>query len=107
MGLVHSPRSHLIWAGLLRDWHAVSADQNWKLVAERESYRAGWFEWWDQTDIDFILVLPSATPAVPHDGMRDTVSSCGYTFLWNIMSAGSYRRLQRLMKRCWLQLIDC
>ncbi|KAL2285191.1 hypothetical protein FJTKL_08412 [Diaporthe vaccinii] len=78
-------RDH-IWAGLLRDWHAKTAEQNWKLVAERESYRAEWFEWWDQADIDFILTPPNATPAVPHDGMKDAVSSCGYTFLWNIVS---------------------
>lgn len=63
-------------------------------------------EWWDQTDIDFIICPPNATPAVPHDGMKDAVSSCGYTFLWNIVSPVSCRRLQRLMKRCWLRLID-
>lgn len=79
-------RRDQIWAGLLRDWHAKTAEQNWKLVAERESYRAGWFEWWNQTDVDFILCPPNATPAVPHDGMKDAVSSCGYTFLWNIVS---------------------
>jgi Asp-tRNA(Asn)/Glu-tRNA(Gln) amidotransferase A subunit family amidase len=78
-------RDH-IWAGLLKDWHPKSAEQNWKLVAEREAYRAEWFEWWDQTDLDFIICPPNATPAVPHDGMRDAVSSCGYTFLWNIVS---------------------
>ncbi|POS70545.1 amidase [Diaporthe helianthi] len=78
-------RGDHIWAGLLRDWHARSAEQNWKLVAERESYRAEWFEWWNQTEIDFILCPPNATPAVPHGGMKDAVSSCGYTFLWNIL----------------------
>lgn len=75
-----------IWAGLVRDWHAKSAFENWKLVAEREAYRAEWFEWWNEQGIDFILAPPNATPAVPHDGMRDAVSSCGYTFLFNIVS---------------------
>lgn len=75
-----------IWAGLVRDWHAKSAFENWKLVAEREAYRAEWFEWWNDQEIDFILAPPNATPAVPHDGMKDAVSSCGYTFLFNIVS---------------------
>ncbi|KAK2600390.1 hypothetical protein N8I77_009927 [Diaporthe amygdali] len=74
-----------IWAGLVRDWHAKTAEQNWKLVNERELYRAEWFEWWNQVGIDFLLSPPNATPAVPHDGMRDAVSSCGYTFLFNIL----------------------
>lgn len=75
-----------VWAGLVRDWHAKSAFENWKLVAEREAYRAEWFEWWNAQDLDFILAPPNATPAVPHDGMKDAVSSCGYTFLFNIVS---------------------
>ncbi|KKY35389.1 putative fatty-acid amide hydrolase [Diaporthe ampelina] len=62
-----------VWAGLVRDWHAKTAEQNWKLVAERELYRAQWFEWWNQTEIDFILSPPNATPAVPHDGMKDAL----------------------------------
>lgn len=75
-----------LWAGLVRDWHAKSAFENWKLVAEREVYRVKWFEWWNRVDVDFLLTPPNATPAVPHDGMKQAVSSCGYTFLFNIVS---------------------
>jgi len=75
-----------VWAGLVRDWHAKSAYENWQLVAQREAYRAQWFAWWDTVGIDFIVAPPNATPAVPHDGMRDAVSSCGYTFLFNMVS---------------------
>lgn len=75
-----------LWAGLVKDWHAKTAFESWKLVTERDAYRAEWFEWWNKTDIDFILAPPNATPAVPHDGMKDAVSSCGYTFLFNIVS---------------------
>ena len=35
--------------------------------------------------IDFLLTPPNATPAVQHDGMKDAVSSCGYTFLFNLV----------------------
>ncbi len=79
-------RDH-VWAGLVRHWRAQSAFENWKLVAQREAYRASWFEWWNEQKLDVILAPPNATPALPHDGMRDAVSSCGYTFLFNLVSA--------------------
>ncbi|KAI0895685.1 amidase [Annulohypoxylon nitens] len=74
-----------IWAGLVKDFHAKSAFEQWKLVSQREAYRAKWFDWWNETDVDFLLTPPNATPAVPHDGMKEAVSSCGYTFLFNII----------------------
>ncbi|KAI1459926.1 amidase [Annulohypoxylon moriforme] len=74
-----------IWAGLLKDFHAKSAFEQWKLVSQREAYRAKWFDWWNDADVDFLLTPPNATPAVPHDGMKEAVSSCGYTFLFNII----------------------
>ena len=36
--------------------------------------------------MDVMLTPPNATPAVPHGGMHDAVSSCGYTFLFNLVS---------------------
>ncbi|KAJ8107670.1 hypothetical protein ONZ43_g6659 [Nemania bipapillata] len=74
-----------VWAGLIKGWHQKSAYENWQLVAKREAYRGRWFEWWNKVDIDFILAPTNATPAVPHDGMKDAVSSCGYTFLFNVL----------------------
>ena len=95
-----------IWAGLLGDWHPKTMFEQWKLVVKRETYKAKWHEWWNstaktyQTDddvlqdekekketapFDFLITPPNATPAVPHDGMHDAVSSCGYTFLFNLL----------------------
>ncbi|OIW25893.1 amidase [Coniochaeta ligniaria NRRL 30616] len=74
-----------VWAGLVRNWRAQSAEENWRLVARREAYRAKWFDWWDEEALDVLITPPNATPAVPHDGMRDAVSSCGYTFLFNLL----------------------
>ncbi|ORY68601.1 amidase [Pseudomassariella vexata] len=74
-----------IWAGLIKDWHAKSAFKNWKLVSKREAYKVKWFDWWNSVNVDFLLTPPNATPAVPHDGMKDAVSSCGYTFLFNLL----------------------
>jgi len=74
-----------IWAGLLKEWHPKTAEENWKLVARREAYKANWNEWWRQQDMDVLITVPNATPAVPHGGMKDAVSSCGYTFLFNLL----------------------
>ena len=80
-------RRDTIWAGLLRGWHERSAFEQWKLVAKREAFRTAWFEWWNDASnaFDVILCPPNATPAVPHGGMGQAVSSCGYTFLWNLL----------------------
>lgn len=76
-----------LWAGLLRSFRPLTAAQNWQYVAKREAYRAAWFDWWNHEDqkFDFILCPVNATPALPHGAMRDAVSSCGYTFLWNLL----------------------
>ncbi|CAM1504359.1 Fc.00g019500.m01.CDS01 [Cosmosporella sp. VM-42] len=79
-----------IWAGLLRNWRPQSGYEIWQLNAKREAYKRRWFEYWDEVDIDCLISPPNATPAVPHNGMHDAVSSCGYTFLFNLLdySAG-------------------
>jgi Asp-tRNA(Asn)/Glu-tRNA(Gln) amidotransferase A subunit family amidase len=81
-----------LWASILRYFHPLTAFEQWKWVAKREAFRAAWFEWWGkpEQDFDFILCPANATPALPHGCMHDAVSSCGYTFLWNLLdySAG-------------------
>lgn len=76
-----------IWAGLIKDFHHKTGAEYWELVARREAYKARWFEWWTNQDIDVLLTPPNATPAVPHEGMKQAVSSCGYTFLFNLVSS--------------------
>ncbi|KAG6037308.1 hypothetical protein E4U41_005209 [Claviceps citrina] len=78
------------WAGLLRDWHRTTTTEYWQLINRREAYKRRWWEYWQATNLDCILAPPNATPAVPHHGMRDAVSSCGYTFMFNLLdySAG-------------------
>lgn len=88
-------RNDPIWAGLLKGFTEKSAYQNWQLVAKREAFKTIWFDWWNGLnasshkaglgDVDVILTPPNATPAVPHDGMKDAVASCGYTFLFNLL----------------------
>jgi Asp-tRNA(Asn)/Glu-tRNA(Gln) amidotransferase A subunit family amidase len=75
-----------IWAGLLRYWHPKTAHEYWQLAGKREAYKAKFFDWWsDVAQMDFMICPPNATPAVPHEGMHDAVSSCGYTFLFNLL----------------------
>ena len=79
-------RQDTVWAELLADFHGKSAFQQWKWVTKREAYKAKWHAWWrDEARLDFMLTPPNATPAVPHGGMKDAVSSCGYTFLFNLL----------------------
>ena len=81
-----------ILATLIRDFGPKSSAQLWPLVAQREAFRATWHKWWDAEpqQFDFILCPANATPALPHKAMHDAMSSCGYTFLWNLLdySAG-------------------
>ncbi|KDQ60413.1 hypothetical protein JAAARDRAFT_32815 [Jaapia argillacea MUCL 33604] len=80
-----------MYAHLVETWHKKSAIEYFALVARKEAYKARWFDWWEeQGDLDFILTVPNACPAVPHRGMKDAWTSCGYSFLFNILdySAG-------------------
>lgn len=81
-----------VLATLIKDFGPKSSAALWLLVAQRESFRAAWHKWWDAApqQFDFILCPANATPALPHKAMHDAVSSCGYTFLWNLLdySAG-------------------
>lgn len=81
-----------LWASILRYFHPLTAEGNWQWVAKREAFRGTWFNWWSEPaqSFDFILTPGNATPALPHGAMHDAVSSCGYTFLWNLLdySAG-------------------
>ncbi|KAL3479055.1 amidase signature domain-containing protein [Aspergillus californicus] len=75
------------WATLIRGFGPKSATHQWRLVAKREAFRSTWHAWWDaeSQQYDFILCPVNATPALPHKAMKDAVSSCGYTFLWNLL----------------------
>ena len=80
-------RKDPLWASILRYFHPLTAFEQWKWVAKREAFRATWFSWWDKPEqsFDFILCPVNGTPALPHGCMHDAVSSCGYTFLWNLL----------------------
>ncbi|CDM38172.1 hypothetical protein DTO013E5_8722 [Penicillium roqueforti] len=84
-------RRDKVTATLIRDFGPKSSAQVWTLTAQREAFRAAWHKWWDAEpqQFDFILCPVNATPALPHKAMHDAVSSCGYTFLWNLLDYSS------------------
>lgn len=83
-------RRDLVWANLIRSWEPQTGYQIWQLNAKREEYKQKWFDWWDASDIDCLIAPPNATPAIPHKGMYHAVSSCGYTFLFNLVSSATF-----------------
>ena len=76
-----------VYAGLIENWHEKSVEEYLGLIAEREDYRARWFEMWNEEGLDFVLTVPNSLPAVPHGGMKQGWRACGYTFLFNLASS--------------------
>lgn len=74
-----------VWATLVRDWNEKKITERWDLVYEREGYKAEFFEAWNRAEIDFMLTVPNATPALKHRGLYDSASSCGYSFMFNLL----------------------
>lgn len=80
-------RRDVKWAKVIQGFGPKTAAQLWQITAQREGFRRQWHSWWDAEpqQYDFILCPANATPALPHGAMHDAVSSCGYTFLWNLL----------------------
>ncbi|KAL5514371.1 hypothetical protein ACEPAG_2459 [Sanghuangporus baumii] len=74
-----------VFAGIVEGFHKKTVVEHYKLVAEREAYRAKWHEAWNNSGLDFLLTAPNALPAVPHGGMKAGWKVCGYTFLFNLL----------------------
>jgi hypothetical protein len=77
-------RKDEVYAGLVEKWHEKTVEEYWALIAQREEYRARWFELWMEEGLDFVLTVPNPLPAIPHGGMKEGFKSCGYTFLFNL-----------------------
>jgi len=74
-----------ITAGLVEVISKKTTTEHYALVAQREAYRFRFFEAWQESEIDFLLTVPNPLPAVPLDGMSDSMMTLGYTFLFNIV----------------------
>jgi len=74
-----------IWAALIKGWSPISSADQWKLVSKREVIRAEWHKFWDENELDFIICVPNALPAVPHGGIKNEFTNCSYTLIWNLV----------------------
>ncbi|KAF8873763.1 amidase signature domain-containing protein [Infundibulicybe gibba] len=83
-------RRDAVYAGLLDGWRAKDPAECMRLAAAREGYKMRWLDALQAQDLDFVLSVPNALPAVPHGGMKTGWRACGYTFLFNLLdySAG-------------------
>lgn len=78
-----------VYASLVEDWQEKTIAEYYGLIAQREAYRKRWFDWWTQEQLDFVITVPNALPAVPHGGMKYGWRACGYSFLFNLVSGHS------------------
>ncbi|KAK9371949.1 amidase signature domain-containing protein [Lipomyces chichibuensis] len=63
--------------------------QHMDLVPEREGYRAQYFKAWKESGIDFLVTVPNATPALPHNGAFESFASIGYAVMFNLVDYSS------------------
>ena len=75
-----------LYADLVRDFRPQSGQEFYTRIAEREGYKQRWHEYWVKNELDFVLTVPNACPAFAHSAGSSQWKSCGYTFLFNIVS---------------------
>ncbi|KZT10329.1 amidase signature enzyme [Laetiporus sulphureus 93-53] len=72
------------WAALVEVFNACSVEREHALNVERERYKRAWGE--AMADLDFLLTVPHAIPAVPKGGSdAATLVSASYAFLFNVL----------------------
>lgn len=74
-----------VYASLIEGWCVKNIQELYALVGQRENYRAEWFEYWKKEKLDLLLTVPNALPAIRHGDSWRTWTTCGYTFLFNIV----------------------
>ncbi|KAI0635257.1 amidase signature enzyme [Trametes polyzona] len=76
------------WAALLEVFHPRTAREERDLVVQRDAYRAAWHTAWRDAELDFLLTVPHALPAMPTDPKasdKATLVSANYAFLYNVL----------------------
>lgn len=86
-----------VYASLVEGWRVKDGQELYALVAQREDYRAEWFEYWQREKLDLVLTVPNALPAIRHGDIRRTWKACGYTFLFNIVCANPTSSIRRIL----------
>ncbi|KAL1943928.1 hypothetical protein VTO73DRAFT_3746 [Trametes versicolor] len=76
------------WASLLEVFHPRTAYEERRLVIERDAYCAAWHDAWQRADLDLLLTVPHALPAIsrePKASDKATLVSANYSFLYNVL----------------------
>ena len=72
---------------LYETMHAKTSLQDRKNVVARDEYRAEWHRRWAELDLDFVLTVPIAFPALKNDdSVKATLMSAGYALLFSLVS---------------------
>lgn len=74
-----------IYAGFVDGWYTRSSIDICSLTAQREAFKASWFKFWNEQELDFMLSAPNSLPAIPHGGMKQAWKACGYSVLFNLL----------------------
>ncbi|KAK9447003.1 amidase signature domain-containing protein [Limtongia smithiae] len=74
---------------MLNNWNEKTQLEYMDLIMEREGYRGAFFTAWKESGIDFLVTVPNATPALPHDGMFEAFGSVGYASMFNLVDHSS------------------
>ncbi|KAF7324107.1 Amidase domain-containing protein [Mycena kentingensis (nom. inval.)] len=73
-------------ASLLAAMHPKTVLEERALVVRRDALRAEWHDRWTEENLDFVLTVPHALPALENGtGERASLLSAGYTFLFNML----------------------
>ncbi|TCD62724.1 hypothetical protein EIP91_006522 [Steccherinum ochraceum] len=72
-------------AGLIESLHAKTIEQFYAQIVNRETYRFKWFQFWKEQELDFVLCVPNALPAVPHGGPRTGWKTTLGTMIYNVL----------------------
>ncbi|PPQ74612.1 hypothetical protein CVT26_007472 [Gymnopilus dilepis] len=71
---------------LYETMHAKTSLQDRKNVVARDEYRAEWHRRWAELDLDFVLTVPIAFPALKNDdSVKATLMSAGYALLFSLL----------------------
>ncbi|KIL55704.1 hypothetical protein M378DRAFT_17703 [Amanita muscaria Koide BX008] len=73
------------YATLVEGWYPKTIPELMALTVKREDYRARWYQYLKDEQIDFVLCVPNPLPAQRHKQIKDGWKSCNYTFLFNLL----------------------
>ena len=74
------------WASLLEVFHPCTVSEERQMVIEKDLYAQEWHRRWSAEQLDFILTVPFATPAIPKGSTgKATLIAATYCYLWNFV----------------------